>query len=345
MKFQSIQALRAIAANAVLIAHLTVIERKYNRGALVLPKWVEGGVFGVVIFFVVSGFIMASLAERNSKRFLINRTTRIFPPYWFYTTLVLAAALIRPDWVNSSYDQAPSIWRSYLLVPDTTFPILGVGWTLIHEMYFYIVFALVIAIRLPQVAAIAAWTVVILLIWLLFPGEAGSPAYPILSTAVNPLTFEFMAGILVSLALRRFNGRLAVAILTTGALGLTATVMFYPEPISLTWGTGLWWRLILIGLPCAAVVYGIAGLDVKRAISFPAWVIRLGDASYSTYLAHVLVASALGRALMQVTFGGVLYEVILVAICIVAANLFGLISHALIEQPTVKIGRGLFRMT
>ncbi|WP_420132197.1 acyltransferase family protein [Rhodopseudomonas sp.] len=341
-KFDGIQALRALAANAVLLAHLTVIEKKYNHGAALLPGWFDGGVFGVDVFFVISGFIMASLTRRSWHSFAAARAIRILPPYWFYTTLVLVASLIKPQWVNSALDQAPSIWRSYLLIPGSTFPLLAVGWTLIHEAYFYVVFALILALRLPYVAAIAGWSALIGAVWLLMPAEAGNAAaFPVLALAVNPLTFEFIGGVLVALALRRFGARYPAVVLALGAAALMASIGLTSDRMSLTYGHGLWLRIVLIGLPCAAIVYGVAGLELHQRLALPAWILRLGDASYSTYLAHVLVASAIGHAMVVLPFGGVGYEAVLLVACLIAANVVGLLSFRWLEMPMMRLGRKL----
>jgi exopolysaccharide production protein ExoZ len=147
MVIKNIQALRAIAANGVLVSHLFVVEQKYSHGGAVLSADAHLGAFGVDLFFVISGFIMATIARNASwQRFLFDRAMRTLPPYWFYTTLVLIVSFYVPAYVNSSFEQPPSLWRSYLLIPDSVGPLLAVGWTLMHEMYFYFCFALVISL-------------------------------------------------------------------------------------------------------------------------------------------------------------------------------------------------------
>lgn len=340
MKFDSIQALRAFAANAVLIAHLSVIEQKYQHGATLLPGWVSDGVFGVDVFFVISGFIMASLSSRDWRAFLYARALRILPPYWFYTSLVVAVMLIRPDWVNSSFAEPPSIWKSYLLIPSTTLPVLAVGWTLVFEAYFYLVFAAILAARLRYLLAVALWAAAIAALWLIFPSEAGNPAYPVLSTVASPLALDFIGGVVVALLLARFAPRWPLLVLIFGAAALAAALIALPDPLALTWDQALrWHRLALIGLPCMAIVYGSVGLEIKRKLSVPNFLTRLGDASYSTYLSHVLVASAVGRAMNVLPVGGPWYELALLTSCLVLANGVGLLSYRLLERPTLRLSR------
>ena len=48
-----------------------------------------------------------------------------------------------PAWQpGGSVGSARSFLRSYLVLPDWGFPILGVGWTLEYEMIFYLIVAL-----------------------------------------------------------------------------------------------------------------------------------------------------------------------------------------------------------
>ena len=60
----SLQALRALAANMVVVSHLWAIEHK--RGDGLLPNIAENLVVGVDFFFVLSGFVMA-VAVHNSE--------------------------------------------------------------------------------------------------------------------------------------------------------------------------------------------------------------------------------------------------------------------------------------
>src|SRR3954471_15137123 len=75
-KLRSIQALRAIAACAVVVLHAypDVHAPLGNAGY---------GAAGVDLFFVISGFIIANVAQgRTSDEFLRDRLWRIYPLWW-----------------------------------------------------------------------------------------------------------------------------------------------------------------------------------------------------------------------------------------------------------------------
>jgi peptidoglycan/LPS O-acetylase OafA/YrhL len=148
--FFSIQALRGIAALMVVLFHLRIVEGKYGQDGNLLGAMFAYADSGVDLFFMLSGFVMTSIAAgsygspRNAGDFLARRGWRVLPLYWFYTTLVVALMLLMPGMANSAY-QDQSILASYLLWPQAQLPLLTVGWTLIHEAFFYLLMAVAIA--------------------------------------------------------------------------------------------------------------------------------------------------------------------------------------------------------
>jgi exopolysaccharide production protein ExoZ len=56
------------AANSVLQSHLLIVEQKYSHIGPVLSDRVHFGDFGVDPFFVISGFIMATITKEGRRR-------------------------------------------------------------------------------------------------------------------------------------------------------------------------------------------------------------------------------------------------------------------------------------
>jgi peptidoglycan/LPS O-acetylase OafA/YrhL len=197
-RLASLQALRALAANMVVVSHLCAIEHK--RGDGLLPTIAENLVVGVDFFFVLSGFVMAHVASTVTPReFILARVTRIYPTWWFYLTAVVVAAAVLPSgMVNASLAIEPSLWRSYLLLPQMGPPLLAVGWTLTHEVYFYSVFALILVLRLPLVPALAVWLTAVVLLQPMRDGGG-----PWIRLALHPMTAEFVLGAVAALVLER----------------------------------------------------------------------------------------------------------------------------------------------
>jgi len=334
VKFNSIQALRAIAANLVLLAHLSVIETKYGHGVAVLPDWIGfGGAAGVNLFFVISGFVMA-LVSRGARAhdFLGARVIRIYPIYWFYTSLVLVVFLLRPEMVNQSFAHPPSVWKSYLLWPEDVLPLLAVGWTLIHEMYFYLVLALLIALAVPLRAALPAWALVVLAVPLL-----ADVTSPLAAIVFHPMTLEFIAGAAVGLAVLNgatWGGRLSVL---AGLVLLALGYFFYGRGPAIA--DDSWARVIYLGLPFIPIVYGVAAMERQGRWPQLRGLATLGDASYSTYLSHVLVVSLLGRLFIALPWHTIASEIAFLVVCVVAANGVGVLSFTWLEAPTLRFLR------
>jgi peptidoglycan/LPS O-acetylase OafA/YrhL len=336
---KNIQALRAIAANGVLISHLLIVEQKYSHSGPLLSADARFGAFGVDLFFVISGFIMATIATDTSwQKFLAGRARRILPPYWFYTTLVLLVSLYAPAAVNSSFAHPPSLWRSYLLIPDTVDPPLAVGWTLIHEVYFYLCFALIIFLvrsrgfTLPFL--LLTWMVAV--VCLDAVRKMNDMTDPVAAVVVHPLTLEFVFGAMIGILIQRKIAACAAPALMAGIAALMMVVLWFPGTAAGLIADRNWMRPILIGAPCALIVYAAVAMEIRGALNAPRWLTTLGDASYSTYLSHVLVLSALGRLFAMAPNHNVYLEAAFVIIGIVTANAIGWLSCRLIERRPGK---------
>jgi peptidoglycan/LPS O-acetylase OafA/YrhL len=175
------------------------------------------------LFFVVSGFIMVTIAHNASWcKFLFDRATRILPPYWFYTTLLLIASLYIRGRVSGSSEHEPSVWRSYLLIPDSIppMPLLGVGWTLMHEMYFYFCFALIIFLSGSRRFTITS----LLLIWscAIICFNAAVQLFdisdPVVAVIAHPFTLEFIFGAAAAALIRKNGPAFAAYTLAAGII-------------------------------------------------------------------------------------------------------------------------------
>lgn len=344
-KVRNIQSLRGIAALSVVLFHLLFIERKYGNGTSVLPSWFSHGFLGVDLFFVISGFVMVTVTRgkfggfRSSSRFLYQRATRIYPLYWCYTFVVLAVYWIAPSIVNSAQENQFDLVASLLLLPDRYFPLLVVGWSLVHEVYFYLVFGVLLWLCNERQLPFA------MLIWLLLVAVGNVSAAtlppdtsPTITVITHPMTFEFIAGCLIGLAIYRWRPRLSGTAVTFGVL-LLALVSVFP---GLLGGLNLedgWARIVVFGIPSALLVYGAVGLEFTDRVTMPSWMERIGDASYSIYLSHVLVLSALGRVWWMTGWNGIAPTSLILLGSFFAVLAFGLASYSWLELPLLKLFR------
>ena len=71
-KLRSLQVLRAVAACAVVVLHAYGWQRADGTAFRL-------GAAGVDLFFVISGFIMATIVKKSAGSFLFDRVWRIYP--------------------------------------------------------------------------------------------------------------------------------------------------------------------------------------------------------------------------------------------------------------------------
>lgn len=278
--FRSLQIVRGLAAWAVVFSH---IEQSFFRGNPPNNFWKlasEFGFFGVDVFFVLSGVVMAMVSEKYHSRggvFLLNRVFRVMPVYWFYTGLIALSILILPAGTYITNFDISSLVLSSLLIPNENpngyglFPTLYVGWTLTYELFFYLVFSLVLLFKLPRPAFICALLLPAIAFLLSTTSVLGHSSY---------LLIEFTSGILIFLTYKKFGFALKSVALTI--LGILAVmVLGYLLHLSLILKAGLASMIIVFMLWLEPWLS-----NTRLPLQF---FHKLGDYSYSTYLCHVVI--------------------------------------------------------
>lgn len=334
MKLLSLQVMRGVAANLVVLTHLVSTETKYS--GVTLPAFAVYGIAGVDIFFVLSGFIMVATTgpETSAGRFLWRRAARIFPAYWLVSALVLGVMMILPSWVNASVQGHVSLWRSFLLVPDLELPLLTVGWTLVYEVYFYLVFALLLSLPFSLPLGLLQWGVALIVLRYALGDLALSD--PFLRVWTNPLAAEFIAGATAGVAFQRKVTWGASQAAFAGIALLPVSILVVAPALSLADGEHHESaRVILFGMPAALIIYGLSAREHRSPMSPPRLLVALGDWSYGTYLVHVLVLSATGRVIQAVAGQGAIPGLLLAVVGIVGANAAGAILFSYFERPTL----------
>lgn len=330
---RNVQALRGIAATAVVVAHISDPAGVENRWLAGDQYWTgflhRPGQAGVDLFFVISGLIMVLTTRRavagagTARRFLLRRLIRIYPLYWLASAPLLLLFLARPALLNSSSDHPPRVVESLLLLPQPGLPLLMVGWTLTFELYFYVVFTGVLFLpRGARIPALGLWGALTVGLALLFAHSAN----PWLATVGAPVALEFLFGALVG-ALVDAERLPALPVLTLAA-GTAATAC-----AALGAFPGTWFRAVPVGLLLAVTVHGLVRLEQLGRWVAPRWIQAVGDASYSMYLWHILLLSALGRViLIRLPEGPVVHAGALV-LMIVLVPVVSLALHRRVEQP------------
>lgn len=277
----------------VVACHLLPIQEKYVARH-VIPSVFWFGQAGVDVFFVVSGFVMAMTTDSvkrgigTSLEFIWRRLIRILPPYWFYSLLLLPVFLVAPQLINSAQGNHIDLFRSFLLLPSETLPLLTVGWTLVFEMWFYLVFAALLVLpRRIQPIALAIWAATLVSLSLA-EAAATSPAAKLVQ---SPFALEFMAGCAGYFLSKRCNALSARTLILIGVTGFVSSLAIQPlliDSISLS-------RALLLSASISLALAGAVALEKAQGLLRYGALRWAGDISYSVYLCHVLVLSLVGR--------------------------------------------------
>jgi peptidoglycan/LPS O-acetylase OafA/YrhL len=345
-RIRSIQEFRAVAALMVVGCHLAFVSGKYcgvQNGFLETLKW--WGATGVDFFFIISGVVIYQVSLQRlggfhrAAQFLYRRATRIYPTYWFYTTLALLLYLRSPAMINHGTLSNASILPSYLLSSAKHGLLIGQAWTLIFEVIFYLVFAVFILLANKRSLnwLLALWAVAIVAAEFASHGSIG-----VRWLALNPQVLEFLLGCLIAalLHLNRIGPRWGMALALFGFFGTAATTLWavlegMPAVQLLLIPK---YRVVGFGLPFACLVLGVLALERAEKLPRRPWMEKVGDWSYSIYLLHVLLLNAIFRFATELipalaTTAG---SFLLTACGIVAVLLCGWASYRFLEKPVLR---------
>jgi peptidoglycan/LPS O-acetylase OafA/YrhL len=281
--------LRFVAALMVLAWHIM-------RSSLQVPttfipdfwpmSFFAEGHTGVALFMVLSGYIFMALChdkDINYIQFLKNRLLRIAPLFILWTLLYFYIGNIDP---------AKLIFAIFTLLDNKTVP--GVGWTIIVEFQFYVIFPMLLVFYRNQgirylfglitLAVMIRWTV-----WFIL-GSVQELAYSTIFGRID----QFLLGMIAFILARRFPAALKSPLILVIAVTAWAFVVHrfdliggyfdnhgHPSPSS------VWiYFPTLEGIFYAAIT--ISYINTVRLLPLHidktfAW---LGMLSYSIYLNH-----------------------------------------------------------
>jgi exopolysaccharide production protein ExoZ len=320
MLLNNLQALRAFAALSVVTFHFSLIP------ATGFP--IHIGAFGVDLFFVLSGFIIAYSADRDPHHFLWHRAIRVLPPYWIATFVGLLFVLVSTRQVKYSL-----VWfaQSILFLPGPggRGAIIFVAWTLVYELAFYVLYATSLWISRSFAPLICLSVLVFLTLGV---NHLGLPLRP------WPLVAEFAYGLVIFLAYKRFPVGKSRSPAGLGALligaGLTAFCLAGQLPDH-TGPNGIdidFRRVLVSGVPAAMIVTGLLqwerlGISMRNRL-----LLVLGSASYAMYLLHPL---ALGL-LLQRPAGPFAVRMAWLTVATLGTVLCAIAYFYLVEAPVIR---------
>lgn len=342
-KLGHLQALRALAASAVVAGHVWsgLIERGLAAEDGLRLTWMTGQI-GVTLFFVLSGFILARASAEDFGRpgapgapgaFLLRRVIRIAPMYALVTLIAVGQHALR-----GAPAPLADVVRSLLFIPyraegaEAVRPLVGHGLTLNYEMAFYALFALALALprRLGAAAVLAGLAATVALGALLRPLLPYADPRTGLEAATDPILLRFGAGVLLaSLRLHppRVAARWPLLLATAAMAGLLIAFAALGARFPLSWG----WQAAVTAA-AALAVWLCAHAETGRPTRLARLLQRAGDASYSTYLfqSFGIRLGLIGLTLLPTGLRGGWLPV---AAGVAGANLLGWAIFRWVERP------------
>ncbi|TCM20579.1 peptidoglycan/LPS O-acetylase OafA/YrhL [Novosphingobium sp. PhB165] len=298
-----VQGARALAAVFVVISHGAAWAVGFGSLGFPLSDFELLGSMGVLMFFTISGFIMVHVARDGfgetgaPGNFLRRRIARVVPLYWLMT--LVAAAIVVKDArpLDMGYFVQTLLFIPHAAAGRLMLPVLGVGWTLNYEMFFYVLFTAALFMRRGLAILCMALAVLLAIGQMLHPVWDHRDARSVLEFWTAPLLLPFLLGIGIAVVRRGapwLRVHRPLLLMLCGVAIIVAMQQLLIAP-----GSELVWKRV--GLPVDAAIIAAFAILAPSTIPVPAWLVLTGDASFSLYLVHPLlfgVASRLGgRAL------------------------------------------------
>jgi peptidoglycan/LPS O-acetylase OafA/YrhL len=346
--FPGLDGLRAVAALLVVFHHA-----RTHRLWGTLEGW-----NGVTLFFVLSGFLITTLALREEddhgalrwRAFVVRRGFRILPIY--FASLALYALVMYSvgfggnhrsvfthalPWYLSPFPEVPFFTKTHI--------VFSLAWSLGIEEKFYLLWPLLAFVLLRRHARGRIGLALILALVAQLPIAFSSGG-----RALAPYS-AILVGCVLAFALHhrhafRFVSRLGSVAGLVVALSLLVTMQALTHVFDVT-AAGFRVSSPYYYLPysvAAALVVASLALQARGSGVFRSRPLRfVGRVSYPLYLTHPI---ALGFAATAIAPGGVVTELAYLAVGLTLSLALAYGLHRVVEQPLIAVGkRGAARIS
>lgn len=298
-RYFHIDGIRGVAALLVVLNHavFSLSNNGLNPSAIDTSNfWVfaHAGDVGVQIFFCITGFLFFDKIIKTGNKinwdmFFVARVKRLVPMYLIASAIVLVLTLI---WSRGGQDlvttarQAINLFGFGFFGSDIwvngfrTYSLNAVIWTLPYEWKFYCILPVICAaIRFKSIAVVGS---------VLVAGYAANDLY-----SGQVVWVYFISGVLSALL---FNKMTAVSSILSGnktintffsvASVLTIASLLY------TMLSGYGWERFLI----TTILFNVVVMAKPSVFTFKP-LVYLGEASYSSYLLHLIINALVIKAI------------------------------------------------
>jgi peptidoglycan/LPS O-acetylase OafA/YrhL len=253
----------------------------------------------------------------------------LYPIYWCICAIVIPILFAYPT-VRFAYGHETRwdvIVKSLVLFPQERPPVVGVAWTLQHEMLFYVLFGLLYVHKTLGWIAILAWQALVLGVNL-----SGTPVVFPVRFFSDMHNFQFLIGMALVPLVRRITLRHPVRVLWVGML-LFLGCGILEMHANLGSHRAFVVRCLSYGVASALILWGLVQAETAGRVTIPRPLVAIGTASYPIYLIHIVMIHALAQAILLLGLEPWLPEVVTFAVlsggCVVA----GIALSRYVERP------------
>lgn len=354
VRFAFIDALRGVAALAVVLLHLyhyNLVRMTGYRFPEPLHTILDNGQVGVYVFFVISGFVIAqsihgeTVTPRFAGRFALRRAVRLDLPYWATIAAMVTLTLVSNNLQHERSLPVPSVTsvavhlvyaQQFLGYPH----IVGVFWTLCYEVQFYLTLILVTGMfqRLARNVQRPAWLrsrwLVALPLWGI--GLVCATGRLNLTEALFLYCWPFFfLGVAVNWAhnrLMRPGGLVGLVLTLAGTLYFVEFNHHFEPPA------------VGAAIATALAIYFVSRSGRLVTLTLGSVLQYLGRISYSLYLVHMLFGTPSLRLGIRVLGkrAGFVESVGLILIALTISVIAAHVMYVLVERPATRLSRRLF---
>jgi peptidoglycan/LPS O-acetylase OafA/YrhL len=316
-RIASLDALRAVAVLGVLIYHLSELTHAFTFLPAALSWLPAMGMFGVDLFYVLSGFFIGNAVLRPSEwsagHFFEQRVRRILPAYYFSLVILGVTSLTNMQGVVN-FMLHLAMMHGFL--PWTHGSINGVYWTLGVEFPFYILMLSIapfyrdhryrVAVCISMIALAILWRAGVF-----YSAEQNAWMRFFLSTQLLGSLDAFGVGCAAAVLLTKLGQNDRTNAIYYGwiaaILGLLITILcvhYFRDHSGHFWfdmTSAIFWRMFLsIGF-CLILVSLAIGGGSTMLTTFTRWtgLSFIGKISFSIYLWHVPIILVVKKYCMQ----------------------------------------------
>ncbi|WP_156513092.1 acyltransferase family protein [Planctomyces sp. SH-PL62] len=333
MRIHDLDGLRGIAAIAVVFYHYTTCYRDFFSYNAPLPFSFQYGMYGVQLFFLISGFVVLMSVERKRDPldFAKSRFIRLYPAYWASLLFVVLLIALTPGprefigWGRLFRRAAAdvSMVQGWFHIASLS----GTYWTLGLEMTFYVVVLLLLFYKkLDWIVPMLCGLVVIGAIDGLCCRYRPNPVSPWLRSA---LALDYIHYMLVGVLIYKMRETPRPAYVVVAVLSLFAT--YTQDPARHEAG-----KELVVGAVLALIVM----LATNGRLGVLRWKVPvfLGAISYSLYLNH----SVLGFHIIYNAQRYGLSPIVSIALAIAASIILATATTFYFEKPVMATLRRRF---